>query len=86
MPTLIETDAERLIRYQNWETNLLIALEEPETQSAYGGQPDANGPLSVGRMGGRAQLLDELRHVQETIATLQTRADGAFEVTSEMSA
>lgn len=86
MPTPLETPAEKLIRYQNWESRLLTALEEPETASAFGGSPDANGPVSVDRMAGRAQLLSELRHVQEVIANLQRDADGAFEVTSEMSA
>jgi hypothetical protein len=86
MATLVETDADKLIRYRNWESRLLTALEEPETASAYGGQPDANGPVSVDRMGGRAQLLSELQHVQSVIANLQASADGAFEVTSEMSA
>lgn len=86
MPTPLETDAEKLIRYQNWESRLLTALEEPETASAFGGVPDANGPVSVDRMGGRSQLLSELQHVQSVIDKLQANADGAFEVTSEMSA
>lgn len=86
MATPLETAADKLIRYQNWESRLLTAMEEPETASAYGGKPDANGPVSVGRMGGRAQLLSELQHVQSVIAKLQSVADGAFEVTSEMSA
>jgi hypothetical protein len=86
MPTPLETDADKLIRYQNWESRLLTALEEPETASAFGGTPDANGPVSVDRMGGRAQLLSELQHVQSVIDKLTANADGAFEVTSEMSA
>ncbi len=87
MPTLLETDADKLIRYRNWESNLLTALETPETVSAYGGMPDANAnPVGVGRMPGRAQLLSELMQVRKLIDDLVTATDGAYEVTSEMTA
>lgn len=87
MATPLETDADKLVRFRNWESRLLTALEEPETVSAFGGMPDAAGnPVGVGRMPGRAQLLSELRLVRELIAQLVKQTDGAFEVTSEMTA
>lgn len=86
MPDLIESDADKLIRFRNWESRLLTALEAPETVSAFGGMPDSNGPVSVGRMPGRAQLLAELQHVQTMITKLEQSVDGSFEVTSEMTA
>lgn len=87
MATALETDDEKLIRFKNWESRLLTALEAPETTSAFGGGPDApSNPVGINRMGGRAQLLSELRFVQENIAALETRLAGPFEVTSELSA
>lgn len=63
-----QTDAAYLEQLKTWRDNLLTALATPETTSAFGGMPDNNGTNSLGRMGGRAQLLRELETVEQRIA------------------
>lgn len=75
------SDTDYLETLRTWRDNILTALKTPETVSAYGGMPDTSGSgPGVGRMGGRAQLLSELREVEGLIAKL----DAGWEVTSTM--
>lgn len=71
MVAQIETDEEKLVRYRNWASRIVTALENPETVSAYGGMPDISGSgPSIGRMPGRAELLNELQWLNERIDEL----------------
>lgn len=83
-----KTDAEHLEDLKTWRDNILAELKTPGTVSAYGGSPDVNGPVQLQRMPGRAQLLEELRWLDEEIAKVEAEVSGVglFEVTSEMSA
>lgn len=67
------TDAERLVELEEWRDNLIAALKAPETHSAFGGMPDANGPGQVSRMAGRAQLRSELAEVRAEIEEIKER-------------
>jgi hypothetical protein len=66
-----KSDAEHLAELRTWRDNLVAALETPETVSAFGGMPDAGNSGKIGRMGGRSQLLSELREIKAQIKELE---------------
>jgi hypothetical protein len=72
------SDALSLEELRTWRDNLIAALKTPETASAYGGMPDTSGaPVIVHRMGGRAQLLAELKEVQALIEKAEVASEEA---------
>ncbi len=49
-------------------------------------RPDNNGPMAINRVAYIRELRETVKDLTQQIDDAQTRADGAFEVTSEMSA
>lgn len=70
---MAKTDAETLEDLRAWRDNLIAALRSPETVSGYGGMADATGSNTINRMGGRSQLLSELREVESRIEAIENR-------------
>ena len=76
-------------RAENIETRLdAIALELAEMgPTKAGGLPDASGmPVGVGHVAYRMSLIAEMRELNEELKEIIRQQDGAFEVTSEMTA
>lgn len=71
-------------RAENIETRLDAIAAELAAMDATqaGGLPNANGPENIDHVGYRMSLLQEMRDLRAELSA----ADGAFEVTSEMSA
>lgn len=53
-----------------WRDNIVAQLKTLDREDL-GGLPDSGGPLAVGHMGYRAQLLSELQTVEELIDKLE---------------
>lgn len=70
------TDAEHLEALKARRDELMDALSDPGTISAFGGLPDSNGPLGVRRMEARRQLQSELDGIKQEIRDLEATIDG----------